>query len=251
MRRDSPDQTMARAVALARAGDLRGAVALLERLVKAAPGLVPARYNLALLLLMSGRHAEALPHLGRILARDPAHAEARFSKAKGLLALDRAEEALALLEGFGASDDPEILLARGNALRRLGRVAEAVEAFRRLAEVAPRHPGGPLNLAQMLLATDPAAAHEAVDAGLRRMPGHPVMLALRGQAALRLGRPEAAVADLRQALAADPTLGPARGHLLRACRETADWAGEAEQFAALRTQLSREGACLLYTSRRG
>jgi Flp pilus assembly protein TadD len=51
------------AVVLAQGGDLESAIALLRRALVVAPGDVPARSNLALMLLLSGRASDAIPIL--------------------------------------------------------------------------------------------------------------------------------------------------------------------------------------------
>lgn len=234
------DQEMAKAVKLAQAGKLKPAIAILDGLVKVAPSAIPVRYNLALFLLMAGRHADALPHLDRILAVQPGHQPSLFSKAKGLLALDRAAEALPILERLAAGNDPESLLALGNALRQLQRMGEAAQAFRRLTKVAPAFAGGHINLAILLVSTaDTEAALAALDEATGLHPNVAELQAMRGQVLLRLGRHGEAVAALNKALEINPALAPARGHLLRAYRETADWANEETLFTDIRAAIVR------------
>lgn len=236
------DQDMAKAVKLAQAGKLKPAIAILEGVVRAAPSAVPPRYNLALFLLMAGRHADAVAHLDRILAAHPGHPPSLFSKAKGLMAQDRPAEALPILERLAAGNDPESLLALGNALRSLQRMDEAAAVYRRLARAAPGFVAGHVNLAILLTASGaPEAALEALDEALPRHPGVAELHAMRGQALLRLGRHPEAIEALRRALSLDPRLAPAKGHLLRACRETADWDAEEALFAEIRAALAGEG----------
>jgi len=232
------DQDMAKAVKLAQAGKLKPAVEILLRLIALAPASIPLRYNLALFLLMSGRHGEALPHLDRILVQQPGHPQAAFSKAKGLLALDRPDEALPILERLAVGGDPESLLALGNALRQLQRTAAAADAFRRLTQVAPGHVGGHVNLGLLLVGGAPETALPALEAAVRHHPRVAELHAMLGQVLLRLGRQDEAIARLKHALAMDPTLAPARGHLLRAYRETADWDEEEALFAEIRAGLT-------------
>ncbi|WP_254432352.1 tetratricopeptide repeat protein [Magnetospirillum sp. SS-4] len=236
------DQEMAKAVRLAQSGKLKPAVAILEKLAGLAPASVPVRYNLALFLLMAGRHAQALPHLDRILAAHPGHPPSLFSKAKGLMALDRVEEALPILHHLAATDDPESLLALGNALRQLQRVADAVAVYRRLAEVAPAHPGGHVNLGLLLVGGDPDVALPALENAVRHHPGIAELQAMLGQVLLRLRRLDEAAAHLGRALTIDPTLAPAKGHLLRLYRETADWDREETLFQDIRAGLDTAAA---------
>lgn len=237
------DQEMTKAVKLAQSGKLKPAIAILDGVVRAAPSAVPARYNLALFLLMAGRHADALPHLDRILAAQPGHQPSLFSKAKGLLALDRAAEALPILERLAAGNDPESLLALGNALRSLQRNTEAAEAYGRLTRVAPGFAGGHINLAILLTSLgEPAKALPALDDAVRLHPQVAELHAMRGQALLRLGRHSDAIAALNRALQINPALAPAKGHLLRAYRETADWDNEERLFADIRALLAKDEA---------
>ncbi|KIL98915.1 TPR domain protein putative component of TonB system [Paramagnetospirillum magnetotacticum MS-1] len=233
------DQDMAKAIKLAQAGKLKPAIAILDGLVKAAPSAIPVRYNLALFLLMAGRHAEALPHLDRILAAQPGHAPSLFSKAKGLLALDRAPEALPILERLAVGNDPESLLALGNALRQLQRMDEAAQAFRRLTKVAPAFPGGHMNLCILLVSSNNnEAALNALDEAVRLHPKLSELHAMRGQMLLRLGHHGEAIAALKAALEINPALAPAKGRLLRAYRETADWDSEDRLFTEIRAAIA-------------
>ena len=235
------DQEMAKAIKLAQAGKLKPAVDILTKLSAATPGSIPVRYNLALFLLMGGRHGEALPHLDRILAQQPGHAPSLFSKAKGLLALDRAAEALPILENLSRSGDPESLLALGNALRLLQRMSEAAEIFHRLTQVAPGHVGGHINLGLLLVGGPAEAALPALENAVRLHPRVAELQAMLGQTLLRAGRQDEAIAKLKQALTIDPSLAAAKGHLLRAYRETTDWEAEEALFAEIRAELAAMG----------
>lgn len=231
------DQDMTKAVKLAQAGKLKPAIGILEGLVKLAPSSVAVRYNLALFMLMAGRHADALVHLDRILAVDPRHQPSLFSKAKGLLALDRPDEALPILERLAGGGDPESLLALGNALRLLNRTSQAIEAFYRLTQIAPGHPGGHLNLGMLLAAGKPEAALPALETAILHHPRIAELQAMLGQTLLRLGRHAEAIERLKQALTLAPDLAPPKGHLLRAYRETADWESEEAIFEQIRAGL--------------
>jgi len=232
------ERDMAKATTLAQAGKTKPALAILERVVAAAPGALAARYALALTLLTAGRYSEALPHLDRILAVEPNNPAALYSKARGLMALDRADEALPLLRPLAEAGDPDSLLATGNALRSLNRITEAAEAYRALTRRAPAHIGGHVNLGLLLVATAPEAAIPALEQSVRVHPGIAELHALLGQALLRQGRFDEAVDCLSRALALDPRLQPAKGHLMRACRETADWDREEALFAEIRAGLA-------------
>lgn len=229
---------MARAVTLAQKGKHRQAAELLGKVVAVQPGLLSARYNLALVLLQSGAIDRALPHLDRILASEPRHSQALFSKGAGLLALGRAEEALPILLDLARSQDPECLLALGNAYRMLNRLGEAAAAFNNLVARAPGFVAGHINLALLLIGDSPAAALPVLDRAVALHPANAQLPAMLGQCLLRLGHFEQAVAPLERALGLDRDQLVARGHLMRAHRELADWDGEDRQFAILRGALA-------------
>ena len=125
--------------ALARSGQLAAAEALLARCVAAAPGLSLARQSYALLLLRVGKPVEALAELDRLVARDPGDARSRMAKAAALTEIGdyagAADVTASVLEAF--PDQPHAWLLHGNGLRTLGRVDEAVAAWRRCLELDP------------------------------------------------------------------------------------------------------------------
>ncbi len=229
---------MAKAVAAAEAGKTRDAISGFEALLKRAPEVIPARYNLALLLLQSGRIKEALGHLDRVLAKDPRHGPSLFSKAKALLVLDRPAEAAALLAPLAPSNDPEVLLALGNAWRRQGRLDEAEAIGRRLTQLAPGFAAGHRNLCQLLAERAPERALPDLRHAVTLHPKNAELNAMLGHCLLRLGRLEEADATLKTALTLDPALVAARGHRLRVARELCDWDEEDRLFAHMRDDLS-------------
>ncbi len=133
------------------------------------PGNVDALALLGGVALRLGRPAEALAVVERAVGLAPGHAVARLNQGRALLALDRPVEAeLAFAVALGARPGfPEARLGRARALARAGRVEEGVD--------------------------------EAAAAG-----GSPEALALHGALLVEIGRPDAAEAPLRGALAARP-----------------------------------------------
>jgi predicted O-linked N-acetylglucosamine transferase (SPINDLY family) len=233
----STDRDMARAVSLAQAGKLRQAIAIMDKVVTKNPAVTAARYNLALMLLQSGRYGEALPHLDRIPPRDPIHGAARFSKAKALLALDRPGEALPLLAELAGGGDAEVLLALGNAYRRLGRLEEAAGTGAHLTATHPGFIAGQINYCQLLVGLSPERALPALERAVALHPKSGELAGMIGHCLLRLGRPLDALPHLQRAVAIAPSLTAPKGHLLRAYRELADWDAEDALFAALKADL--------------
>ena len=189
------EQTTRKAVALAQAGKLKQAIPLMEKAVAGKPSDLNARYNLALMLLEDGNFTKAMGHLDAILAKAPTHGPSRFSKAKALLALGRADQALPILQDLAATDDPDCLLALANALRILGRLDRAVSVGERFP---PGFLPGQINHGQLLLEIDPERAVAHLDRALRLHASSPEIAALLGQALLRAKQPEAAIQRLRR-----------------------------------------------------
>ena len=124
---------------LARAGDLAAAEPLLAHVVAAAPGLHLARLAYVLALQRVGKTLDALTALGPLLAREPRHNRARMTRAALLAELGdyagAAEVTAAVLADF--PDQPLAWLVQGNGLRMLGRIDEAVAAYRHCLALDP------------------------------------------------------------------------------------------------------------------
>ena len=153
-----------------------------------------------------GRHAEALESIDRAFRSRAPTAAGLHNRAQALLALGRAQEARGDLDR-ALSLDPRsspAWAALGRALETLADRAGAEQAFRRAAELQPS-PAAFYNLARFLYDD---------------------------------GRPEAAIAGYRKALALDPSLAAARNNLAIALRE----AGRLEEAIALLEGAARDPA---------
>lgn len=140
-------------------------------------------------------HLEAAERPGICTERRLAHLEA---------ALERLEAVLAR-----HPHAPDVLGARGNALRKLGRHAAAVASLRAALERAPEHAEQWSNLGLALRdAGDDAAALDAFARAVSLRPDHSALRRNLGNAKLRVGRTDealmAAEDALRDALALDP-----------------------------------------------
>ncbi|WP_162901266.1 tetratricopeptide repeat protein [Breoghania sp. L-A4] len=150
--------------------DWPAAEAALGLLLKTNPRNASLHYNLALVLKHQGRLDEALAAIGAALALEPAHqgalfeqaacsmdsglleaaldafttylarfpedTDARLNRARLLLRLGRAAEALADCDAV-SQKTPDLLLVRAEALRDLGLLAEADAILRPLYRDAP------------------------------------------------------------------------------------------------------------------
>jgi len=106
---------------------------LLEQCLRLAPGCARARLDLARLYLSQQKVAPMLPLLERVLRHDAANVPARALQASALTLLGDNERALSILAELidESPHDERAWLQRGDALRALGRTAEAIGAYRR------------------------------------------------------------------------------------------------------------------------
>ena len=112
---------------------------LLEQCLTLAPGFDAARHNYVTVLNRQGKPAEALPHVERLLAKEPRNPGYRNLKAAVLanlgdypLSIEVYEE---VLKEF--PEQPKIWMSYGHSLRTSGRRAESVTAYRRAIAMEP------------------------------------------------------------------------------------------------------------------
>jgi predicted O-linked N-acetylglucosamine transferase (SPINDLY family) len=175
--------------------------------------------------LQGGRPADAVVPLERLVPTippGPAHAEACRLLAQALMGVGKPAEALSHARAAATSDagtDSRLLVA--NICWATGNAEEATEAARAGVRADPQRRDAHGTLANFLLRQERFAdALDAADAALERFPGDLEFLSLRASMRLTIGRPEAAVADLRDALARSPgnmrilgALGPALNYV--------------------------------------
>jgi tetratricopeptide (TPR) repeat protein len=190
--------------------------------------------------LAAARHdfAAALDLGNRSLAIDSYKAATYGVVADALVELGRYEESLTAIQKMVDLRPDTSSYARASYSFELrGDVTDAREVMLRALEAAT----GPTDAAFALehlagLALDngdPAAARSYVDDGLRRLPDHPPLLAMRARTALSRGDTAAAITDYRAALARlpQPAYASELGDLLAV---TGDRAGAEQQYALVR-----------------
>jgi tetratricopeptide (TPR) repeat protein len=246
----------AQALAAHRAGDLVEAERLYRAALAVDPAHVLARTNLATAWLQAGRLEEGVEALRRSLEIDPRQAGALNNLGSALRVLGRPDEALdAYRQAVAAEPDyaearanlAGLLHEQGMALRREGRLEEALPRLQEAADVAPPEAaavmlndlgatlldlGRPAQAAEPLaraLALDPAYAaalnnqalalhaldrlDEAAaryDAAVALEPGAPALWLNRAETLCALGRFAEALDSLERTLALDPRDAEAR-----------------------------------------
>lgn len=125
------DTAMDRAARLFGSGDLDGAQALCEEILRADPGHFYALHLLATVAAQQGRHEDCVRLASRALQVQPNHPEVLSNRGAGLRALRRFEEALADYDRALAiaPRSANTLNNRGVTLAALGRHRDAVECY--------------------------------------------------------------------------------------------------------------------------
>lgn len=141
-------------VALAREGDLSGAITHARRAVTAAPRDADQLHNLGKLLLDAGAFRrdyleEAVTHLRAALAIDPSRMRTRVQFAMGLLALGRFEDVLEITDGHGM--DPDLILTRADAQAALSDMPAAMATAQHGLANFPKHAGLAQRVASLTL----------------------------------------------------------------------------------------------------
>lgn len=191
--------------------------------------------RLARLLTHPQHHAEALEALDRALVLDPYRVEAYDLKAERLAEMGRYEEALAAAQPpLLAGNLPLVLQGRVAWIEaRRGNYAAAIPPMQALVAIEPTYVWGWYQLAEWYSATGQNEHYlEAAGELVRLQPGHPMHLAMRGEARLKTGDRDGGKEDLREALRIAPGYSYAASLLFDACLAD-DEIREARQALAL------------------
>jgi tetratricopeptide (TPR) repeat protein len=155
--------------------DYQSQSAIWRSVVKARPGNLRARYNLALALTSEGRRTEAMEQFEEVLKTDPRHVQAHTDL--GLLLAGRGQWDQAIEHYKTAlANDPnriEALNGLGSALVETGHIDDAIKYFRRILDMKADHFPAHFNLAQALMLAhheDEALEHYAQANRLRPSP---------------------------------------------------------------------------------
>ena len=210
------DPRLASAPGLASRRQHRPCVASLRKLVADQPDFAAGHFELARALGAAGDHVAAEAAFRAAIAADPAFTPAAASLAALLTARRDMHGALAVLAPFvaGAHVSSAIWSAQGDALKRLRRLDEAAQAYRRAAEAAPNDGIAEHNLASALgEAHDFAGSEAATRRALAKGVDAPETWLARGRALMGLAEWDDAEAAFREALRRRPFYADAHGDL--------------------------------------
>ena len=222
----SPDSALAwylRGRARHKSEDLAGAEQDYTGALEREPAYAQALHNRGVARAALGRADEALADFGALIALRPARPDGYLLRANVLLTAGKVAEAIAdcttaIEKAPGAH---QAFYMRGAARLRAGDAAEAQGDLRQAVTLAPRAAAYQFHLANISRqADDLAAARAAFDEAIRlstpaadgRAPGAPLRpldlaraYSSRGQVRWLQGEKAAALADLQQAVAREPT----------------------------------------------
>jgi arylsulfatase A-like enzyme/Flp pilus assembly protein TadD len=195
-------------------GDLAGAVAAGQALIRDRPETSEAYDHTALALRALERHDEAIATLEAGMARAAVNASIARQLGMALAEVGRAREAVAVLSPLAERDDADLLRALGSALTDSGDPARGLEILARAARLAPGDPRVLEAQGVAELRRDrPAEARALLEQALARSPGLATAWNTLGVALYRLEGPRAALAAWQQAVAHDPSLWDAQYNL--------------------------------------
>ena len=199
------EQTMHRASEAYQNGRPDDAIALYRSVIAKRSDTEDAYRQLALVYWREGRPADAIATLESALRNGVTQSEVRIKLGQYLAEAGQPEKAIALLESFG-SDDPDALIALGNAYEMARRPNDAVRTYKHLIEVDPQNGLGYQNLGvtQLELKDDTNA-----EATLRRAIGVDPTLGgaytALGVLLVRTGRNAEAIDMWKRAITLDPS----------------------------------------------
>jgi len=198
------------------------AIPHLEAAIKLNPGMAAAYNNLGDSLTRVGRAREAIPHLEKALQLQPAYAVAQTNLGNALLELNRPDEAMAHYQQ-ALQLDPGYANAECNlglALAQAGRTAEAVRHFERAAQLDPNYADAELNWAVGLMLTSGFPA--AVPHFEKAVELNPASIDVRntyGRALLQHGRYQEAIVQFEAVLRLHPDQADAHMNLALTFRQ--------------------------------
>lgn len=204
-------------------GQLRPAIAALERALHLNPGLAEAHNNLATALLDVDRTADAVAHFAAALKLRPGTASTHYNFGNALLALGRTTEAIAQQQQalILQPEFPEASCALANALFAAGRLDEAIARYRDTLRLRPDLTAAHFGLANALAQSGrPADSVPYFETTLRAVPKSVEAHYNLGNVLLALGRAADAVRHYTVAVELKPDFAEAHVNLASALAQS-------------------------------
>lgn len=199
------EQTMASAMASFQAGKVDDAVAAYKSIISRRPDMEDAYRKLALVYWRTGHAADAVAVLESALRAGVTQTEVKIKLGEYLAQSGQTAKAIQLLSSFG-KDDPDALIALGNAYQMSGRNADAIKTFQHLNDVDPKNGVGYQNIGVIkLTANDVAGAEQSLRQALTVDPNLATTYTVMGVVFARTRRMDEAVAAWKRAVALDPS----------------------------------------------
>ena len=197
------EQAMTAAMGKFQNGDAAGAIAVYQSVIARRPDMEDAYRKLAFTYWRTGRPAEAIATLEGALRAGITQSEVKIKLGEYLARSGQAGKAIQLLSSF-AGDDPDALIALGNAYQFSGKPADAVKVFQHLIAVDPKSGVGHQNIGVIRLqANDLAGAEQELRNALELEPGLSTAFTALGVVFARTNRPGDAIEAWKRAVALD------------------------------------------------
>lgn len=212
---------LARAKALAREGDVKGALTESRRALFTAPTDEETLTVTAKLARRAGQHALAAEAWGRVAALRTKDATPLIQQARALLSMkDSAGAVIAGREAIARDEgNPECFQVTGLGLLALGELDGAIASFRRVVELEPNHGWALNNLGfAYLRANENERAAEVLERAARLLPHVAFVHNNLGVALERTGRTEEAKTAFQTAMDLSPKYVKARINAARVAR---------------------------------
>jgi arylsulfatase A-like enzyme/Tfp pilus assembly protein PilF len=194
------EQMLTKAADVWRAGRADEATGVYKEIIAKRPDTEDAYRKLALVYWRSGRPQLAIETLETALRNGVTQREVRIKLGQYLAESGQARKAIALLE-YDNDNDPDALIALGNAYVGAGRIADAVRTFTHLLELDP---GNALACENLGTAQLQGKDYKGAEASLRRAvqldPSLPGAYTALGVVLAATGRKAEAIEALRRAV---------------------------------------------------
>jgi arylsulfatase A-like enzyme/Flp pilus assembly protein TadD len=207
------EQMLGRAADASRAGRMDDAVDLYKSVIAKRPDTEDAYRRLALIYWRRGDARSAVATLESALRAGVTQSEVRIKLAQYLAESGQARKAIDLLEHY-AGNDPDALIALGNAYTAANRDADAIRTFKHLLEIDPKSAVGwqDLGTAQ-LQAKDMKTAEASLRHAIELDPSLSGAYTALGVVLASTGRTPEAIDAWKKALTLDPNDTNARDNL--------------------------------------